>query len=106
MRDNPLLYASFLTAAGSMLYREREREMRKLQGLDLEHEYRKVKGRTSGLSRSMRELVVKVYEREQERTAPVCSSCDQLIEGEVYPGNVCFKCWEKYFLEKARGEIG
>ena len=39
------------------------RRLAKLVGLDLAEEYRKVRERTSGLSRSMRELVVEEYER-------------------------------------------
>ena len=45
---------------------------------------------------SIREVVARMYEREQERTAPICSSCDRPIEGEVYPGNVCFSCFRRW----------
>ena len=38
----------------------------------------------------------RAYEREQGRAAPICSSCDRPIEGEVYPGNVCFSCFRRW----------
>ena len=46
-------------------------QRRKLRGIDLEKEYALIQQKKSNLSRSMRELVVRVYERkmQQERRA-------------------------------------
>mgnify|MGYP001003491898 CR=1 FL=1 len=50
---------------------EQRKVRRKLEGIDLEEEYHKIQNKKSYLSRSMRELVVRVYESEQERKAGV-----------------------------------
>lgn len=46
-------------------------ERRKLRGIDIEKEYALIQQKKSYLSRSMRELVVRVYERETNKMPEV-----------------------------------
>ena len=67
MRTHRLLNNPAMPFMNFLIGQEEREIARKLEGIDIEQEYQKIQGKKSYLSRSMRELVVREYERRQRK---------------------------------------